>query len=229
MMPRVAVTGALALAGCSAGAPLSALHPAASGSQAIATLWWGLLAGAGVVMLVVGILLVMGYRRAPTPSAAPSHGDAEGRVWTQGWGLGFGVPVVLAALVAGMVLGERLLPRGEAAATIEAVASQWRWRFAVADAPGTATDGTMHIPAGVPVDVRIRSEDVIHGLWIPRLAGKLDAIPGYVNTLRLDAVEAGEYEAICAEYCGVGHRGHRFRVVAHEPEHWRRWLAGERR
>ncbi len=215
----------MALGGCRRTGPLSTLDPAATGADAIASLWWLLLAGAAFIVALVCTLMAIAYHRRPDGADEP-----HGKRWTHGWGLGFGIPVVLAALVAGIVLGERLLPRGEAEATIDAVASQWRWRFSIAGAPGGGeTENVMHIPAGVAVDVRIHSDDVIHSLWIPRLAGKLDAIPGHVNTLRLDAVQAGEYEAVCAEYCGTGHRGHSFRVIAHDGESWRRRLAGEAR
>lgn len=221
MMPCVVVAGVALQAGCRRAGPLSTLQPAAQGADAIATLWWWLFGGAALIVVLVGTLLAIGFRRQPTATS-----DDAGARWTQGWGLGFGVPVVVAALVAGIALGERLLPHGQADATIDAVASQWRWEFSVAGrgAP-PVSENVLHIPAGVPVDVRVHSSDVIHSLWIPRLSGKLDAIPGHVNTLRLENVQPGEYEAVCAEYCGTGHRGHRFRVVAHDATQWRRHLA----
>ena len=49
----------------------------------------------------------------------------------------------------------------------------------------------LHLPAGVPVDIVVTSLDVIHAFWIPRLAGKIDAVPGHVNLLRIQADRAG--------------------------------------
>ena len=61
----------------------------------------------------------------------------------------------------------------------------------------------------------VTSRDVIHSFWIPRLAGKIDAIPGHANVLRIQADAPGRFEGLCAEFCGVGHPGMRFQVVAH--------------
>ena len=40
------------------------------------------------------------------------------------------------------------------------------------------TRNVLHLPAGVPVDIVVTSVDVIHSFWVPRLAGKIDAVPG---------------------------------------------------
>ena len=43
--------------------------------------------------------------------------------------------------------------------------------------PGRATDG---VPR--PVYLTLKSADVCHSFWVPRLAGKTDLIPGRINT-----------------------------------------------
>ena len=73
----------------------------------------------------------------------------------------------------------------------------------------------LHVPAGVPVHLRIMASDVIHGFWVPRVSGKLDAVPGRVNRLRLVVDEPGEYAGVCAEFCGLGHAHMPFTLVAH--------------
>jgi cytochrome c oxidase subunit 2 len=125
--------------------------------------------------------------------------------------------VVLVPLVAyGLVAGERLLPLpGATPPRIEVSAERWGWAFHYPDHGGKWTKGVLHIPAGTPVDIVVTSRDVIHSFWIPRLAGKIDAIPGRVNVLRLQADAPGRYEGTCAEFCGVGHTSMRFEVVAH--------------
>ena len=179
--------------------------------------------GVAILLLVLGLLTAALLRRPATPD-----GETNGRVWF--WGLGLGFPLVtLAALtVYGLVIGERLLPRDAPdLVTIEAEARQWAWTFSYPDTPGLATDGTLHIPAGRPVDIRITSRDVVHSFWVPRLAGKLDAIPGHVNTLRLEASSPGTYAGQTAEFNGTGYREHVFTVQAHDPAAWSRFLAGE--
>ena len=88
------------------------------------------------------------------------------------------------------------------------------------------TRDVLHIPAGRPVDVEITTADVIHSFWVPRLAGKLDAIPGHVNVLRIEADGPGEFKGVSAEFNGTGYLAHRFRVIAHDPAGWQRFLAG---
>lgn len=149
--------------------------------------------------------------------------------WRPGWsrriGLqrlvvlgGLGLPaLVLIPLVAyALVTGERLLPLPNSTPPrIEVHAEQSRWLFSYPAMQGLRTENVLHLPAGVPVDLAISSSDVIHSLWIPRLAGKLDAVPGRVNLLRLQADAAGDYEGQCAEFCGIGHTTMKFKVIVH--------------
>ena len=172
-----------------------------------------MLAGAGAITLMVGVLLAVGFGR-PRPVR-------EGR-WTVGLGLWFSLTVLTALLGAAIWAGERLLPRGDGVVTVQAHAVQWAWRFGHPDGTGgrIETEGTLHIPAGQPVDVVVTSADVIHSFWVPRLAGKIDAIPGRPNRLRIEAQAPGTYDGLCAEFCGLGHASMRFRVIAHPPEDW---------
>lgn len=217
----------LSLAGCQD--RLSAIHPAGPAASAIATLWWVLLAGATAIFLLVMALLALAFRRRPAPASEDAGAGVRAeRVWF--WGLGLAFPAVtLTALTAyGLVVGERLLPRSEPdLVTVSAEARQWAWTFGYADAPGRTTEDVLHIPAGRPVDVEITSADVVHSFWVPRLAGKLDAVPGHVNVLRIEAHEPGEYAGASAEFSGRGYREHVFAVQAHDPASWDAFLSGE--
>lgn len=135
--------------------------------------------------------------------------------------------VVLLPLVAyALVAGERLLPLpGSDRLRIEAEARQWQWTFRYADKGGATTVNVLHLPAGVPVDVAVSSLDVIHSFWIPRFAGKIDAVPGLVNVLRIQADEPGRYEGQCSEFCGTGHTKMRFAVVVHAEKDYAAALA----
>ncbi|HEY6919275.1 MAG TPA: cytochrome B [Tabrizicola sp.] len=211
-----------ALAGCQD--QLSILHPAGPAATAIAEIWWIMLAGSAAILLLVLGLLTAALLRRPATTDVESHG----RIWFWGFGLGFPLVTLAALTVYGLVIGERLPPRDTpGVVTVEAEARQWAWTFRYPDAPGLATDGILHIPAGRPVDVRITSRDVVHSFWVPRLAGKLDAIPGHVNTLRLEAPTPGTYAGQTAEFNGTGYREHVFTVQAHDPSAWSRFLAGD--
>lgn len=179
-----------------------------------------MLAGAVLIFGFVMLLLVAALRRG----VAPAGHDSE-RGWM--YGLGLGLPLVTLALltVYGLYVGERLLARDSAdVVTVRAEARQWSWSFGYADAPGLATEGVLHIPAGRPVDVEITSRDVIHSFWVPRLAGKLDAVPGHVNVLRIAATWPGHYAGQSAEFSGRGYREHVFSVRAHDAASWARFI-----
>ncbi len=199
------------LAGC--GGPLSALAPAGPAAAPIATLWWTMLAGAAALLALVMVLFALVILRPGSGSSVP-----PGR-WIVLGGLVLPALILLPLVTYGMIVGERLLPlpRG-GALRIEAEGRQWVWTFRYPDNGGVETVGTLHLPAGRPVDIAVASRDVIHGFWIPRLAGKIDAVPGHVNHLRIEADAPGSYDALCSEFCGLGHALMRFVVVVH-PAH----------
>jgi cytochrome c oxidase subunit 2 len=64
---------------------------------------------------------------------------------------------------------------------------------------------------------------------VPQLARKLDAIPGRIGHLWLQADSAGEYQGFCAEFCGTQHAWMRFVVVAQPQADFDAWLHGQRR
>lgn len=199
------------LTGC--GGSLSTLSPSGPAASSIATLWWVMLAGAGAIFLLVMTLFLLVVRRPGWGSSiSPTR-------WIVLGGLALPAVVLLPLLAYALIAGQQLLPLpGHSPPRIEAVAKQWAWIFRYPDHPGLETRGTLHLPAGIPVDIDISSEDVIHSFWIPRLAGKVDAVPGHVNRLRIQAAHPGRYEGLCNEFCGLGHTHMRFVVIVHPTE-----------
>jgi cytochrome c oxidase subunit 2/cytochrome aa3-600 menaquinol oxidase subunit 2 len=178
-----------------------------------------MLAGSAAIFVLVMALLALAFR----------HGGSEGegtRLWIHGFGLAFPLAVLAALLGWGLFLGERHLVPGRARVVVEAEARQWAWTFRYPDPGRAPTEGVLVIPAGQPVDVAITSRDVIHSFWVPRLAGKLDAIPGRVNVLAIEAELPGDYGGLSAEFSGAGYAGHRFTVRAVAPADWDAFLAG---
>lgn len=197
----------LPLSGCAG--QLSTLQPGGPVAGQIAWLWWVMLVGAGVLTVLVVVLVALSFRG---PNELPA------RVWTHRLGIWFSLAILTATLGTGLWVGERILPRDEGAVVVEAHAMQWHWQFTHEDAAGNRvqTNDLLHIPAGVPVDVLVTSEDVIHSFWVPQLAGKMDAIPGRINRTRIIADAPGRYSGLCAEFCGIDHAWMRFEVQAHE-------------
>lgn len=107
---------------------------------------------------------------------------------------------------------------------VRVIGHQWWWEFEYTDL-GIVTGNELRIPVGRPVVLNIETADVIHKFWVPRLAGKLDAIPGRVNTKWIQADEPGVYWGQCAEMCGTHHANMRMRVVALPENEFEQWVA----
>ena len=66
-------------------------------------------------------------------------------------------------------------------------------------------DRRLVVPVGKKVRMLITSNDVLHAWWVPDLAIKKDAVPGYMNETWFKANETGVYRGQCAELCGMDH------------------------
>jgi cytochrome c oxidase subunit II len=171
------------------------------------TAYYLILAFTGAIFVLVESLLVAfvwKYRsrgRPRTVEGAQVLGHSRLEVlWTA-------VPVAILAVIAAFVFYE--LPGIDAAPAasdpihINVEGHQYYWQF---DYPnGARSIGTLHVPVGAVVDLRVVSSDVIHSWWIPALAGKIQAIPGRVNHTWFRADAPGAYQGQCAELCGVFH------------------------
>lgn len=105
---------------------------------------------------------------------------------------------------------------------IEVIGHQWWWEYRYDN--GVVTANELYIPTGRPVVLKLKSVDVIHSFWIPKLAGKQDVVPGRINTMVIEATKPGEYLGQCAEYCGLSHANMRASAVALEPADFDAWL-----
>jgi cytochrome c oxidase subunit 2 len=117
---------------------------------------------------------------------------------------------------------------------ITATGYQWWWKF---EYPGAlvklaptgemplATANELVIPAGRPVHIDLRTTDVIHSFWVPKLAGKVDMIPNRANHIWLQADQPGYFYGQCAQFCGDSHAVMRFRVIALGEKEFAEWLA----
>ena len=70
---------------------------------------------------------------------------------------------------------------------------------------------------GETVKLRIRSEDVTHGLFLRPLGIDTEIVPGQVTELTVTPGAAGTYRAICDHFCGAGHGGMKMTIVVEEP------------
>ena len=72
------------------------------------------------------------------------------------------------------------------------------------------------LPVGREVDLRLRSQDVMHGFFIPGMRIKQDAVPGMVLHIHFTPEREGQYPILCSQLCGMGHQRMqaRLRVVS---------------
>lgn len=208
---------------------MNALDPAGTQAALIAGETWYLLAMGGVVfVLVAGVLLLGVLRRRGDSVQAPSNRTLAFAV---GGALTATVVVLIANLVVDMRVAHALdhLARDDAL-TIQVTGQQWWWEVQyVDDDPRRrlTTANEIHIPTGEPVLFSLRSLDVIHAFWVPRLHGKRDLIPGYTRSLWLQADVAGVYRGECAEFCGHQHAHMALTVVAEPREQFAQWYEAQ--
>lgn len=145
------------------------------------------------------------------------------------------VALVLVGLTA-LTVASFFTDRSNAAASsnpqlsLTVTANQWWWdvEYHSADASKTVrTANEIHLPVGVPVQITLKSNDVIHSLWIPNLAGKQDLIPGRITDLELLARETGTFRAQCAEFCGVQHSKMALDVTVESRDDFNLWYAAQ--
>jgi cytochrome c oxidase subunit 2 len=170
--------------------------------------------------LIVGLmtLFVIRYRQRPEPidRHGPTHNTALEITWTT-------IPVLIVIVIfyRGFVtyIDERTSPRN--AYDIRVSARQWKWNFQY---PNGFIADELHVPVDETVRLTMSSDDVIHSLFIPAFRLKMDVVPGRYTTTWFRAVAPGDYELLCAEYCGTGHSDMVTKVVVHKPGEFEPWL-----
>lgn len=197
----------------------SMLDPAGSASALIHELGVVLYIGAALVLVVVVALAWYGAYAAPR--------KVSERAWIVGGGIIFPTVVLAALLIYAIDVGNALSGPQARAPEIEVTGKLWWWEVRY-HAPGRGNPvvlaNELRIPVGRPVEIALRSDNVIHSFWLPALAGKVDMIPGRVNQLVLQAREPGIFRGQCAEFCGLQHAAMAFYVVAHAETVHAEWL-----
>lgn len=100
---------------------------------------------------------------------------------------------------------------------------QWWWSFEYPQF-GITTANEFAIPEGKVVKLNLRSVDVIHSFWLPKIAGKVDLMPGRKNWMWIMADEPGYYYGQCAEFCGEAHAYMLFRTEVKTDEEFQKWV-----
>jgi cytochrome c oxidase subunit 2 len=163
-----------------------------------------------VAAVIVYSLLKFRARPDDDSDGPPTHGHTGLEiVWTA-------VPAVLVtaiSIVSAVVLARNdHLPQASAAGArdplkpliVKVTAQQFAWLFTY-PAYGNATSSTLRLPLHVPVDLKLKSLDVIHSFWVPEFGQKQDAVPGLDTHVVVTPKRLGTFPVICTELCGLGH------------------------
>lgn len=200
--------------------------PRSALASPITTLFTVTLIIGGVIFLIVLGSTLIAYIRYRVHSDDPSEPpQIKGNfrleiLWTV-------TPALILAGLFGLALGtmrssDPPKPEGQQPDLV-ITGHQWWWEVAY-PAAGVVTANEIHIPAGKQLLVEISSADVIHDFWVPQLARKIDATPGFTTYIWLQADEPGTYLGTCSEYCGLQHAWMRIRVIAESPPAFDTWL-----
>jgi cytochrome c oxidase subunit 2 len=125
---------------------------------------------------------------------------------------------------------------GDHALFVTVVGHQWWWEYVYEHYDGRklgfVTANELHVPVSTdgtprPVYLTLKSADVCHSFWVPKLAGKTDLIPGHTNSMWFQTKKLGLFVGQCAEYCGTQHANMLLRVNVDASEDFDRWLEHE--
>ena len=89
-------------------------------------------------------------------------------------------------------------------------------------------DEPLVIPTNTKVRFLVTANDVIHSWWVPEIAVKRDAIPGFINEAWTRVPEEGIYRGQCTELCGAYHGFMPVEVHAVSREEFDAWMAAKR-
>lgn len=209
---------AVVAAGCAG--PQSAIDPAGPAAASIHRLGVVMWVGAAIVTALVTILMLM-------PFARRRQRPVNRKLFL--WGGGVALPAItLSALVPYVMTVGRAMrdptPPGAVSIDVTGYLYWWDVSYRLADKSRAATANELRVPVGEPVEIWLRSADVIHSFWVPNLAGKTDLTPGRTTRMVIQADRPGVFRGQCAEYCGAQHSLMAFVVVAVPPAEFSAWL-----
>ena len=160
---------------------------------------------------------------------------------------------VIALLAPGLIIWNQYVTVPKNALEVDVMAWQWGWQYRLPGKDGKlGTTQVINIndenPFGInlddpygkddvmiqsdainlennrPVKILLRSVDVLHNWYVPQFRAKMDAVPGVVTFYWFEPNKTGEYEVLCAEYCGVGHYAMRGSVLVQNEQDYATWL-----
>ncbi|MFY9628551.1 MAG: cytochrome c oxidase subunit II [Methylocystis sp.] len=217
----------------------------------IALTFW--ITGAGFVAVVLFMAYCL-YRFRHQPGRRAAYEPENQKL--EAWLAVITTIAVVVLLAPGLLVWGQYISVPQGAMEVEAVGVQWSWSFRLpgADNKLGSTDvrfvdgnnslgvnpadpkgrddliianGELHLPVGRPVKVLLRSLDVLHDFYVPQIRAKMDLVPGIVSYLWFTPTKIGEYEILCAAYCGTGHPQMRGTMIIESEADYAKWLQAQ--
>jgi cytochrome c oxidase subunit 2 len=175
---------------------------------------WTVGAAAILIFITAFTFIKLGDIKDPKPSAIDANGNA--------------VATTDHALFAST---DQSVPKGPVL-NIRVDGQQYVWAYQYPGKDKVRSYVDMVVPVGMTVILDITSDDVAHSWWIPKLGGKMDAVPGYHNKtwfqIPTDNIPQGKSQVVytgqCAELCGRNHANMYARVIGMRWDDYNAWL-----
>lgn len=106
--------------------------------------------------------------------------------------------------------------------TIQVKARQWTWQFTYPDAQ--VTSDVLHLPVDRPVRLELRSQDVLHGFFVPEFRLKQDIIPGRTISLHFVPTRPGRYTLYDSQFSGTYFALMQAQVQVESADAYQQWL-----
>lgn len=182
----------------------------------------------GLVVLAVMIYTIFAFRKSAGAQASQFHESTALEIaWTV---VPFLILIVMAVPATNALI--KVYDNTNPDLDILVTGYQWKWKYEYIDPQGNNVSffsslrtaqseihgeeakGEHYLievdePVVIPVNKKVRflvtGNDVIHSFWVPELAVKRDAIPGFINEVSARPTQVGVYRGQCAELCGRDH------------------------
>jgi cytochrome c oxidase subunit 2 len=202
----------------------------------------------GIVVFGAMLYSVIRHRQSKGFKAAQFHESTTVEIlWTI---VPFVILVVMAIPATQTLIA--MEDTGDSDMTVKITGYQWKWHYDYLDenidffsslaTPRTAiynqaekgkhylleVDKQLVLPVGKKVRFLVTSNDVIHAWWVPDLAIKRDAMPGFISTMWTRINEPGVYRGQCAELCGRDHGFMPIVVRAVEQAEFDKWVKAQK-
>ena len=206
----------------------------------------------GIVFVAVNFFMayaLVRFRYRPDRKAVYEPENKKLELWLTGLTT-VGIVIMLAP---GLIVLADFVHVPKDASVVEAVGKQWQWSFRFPGKDGVLgnakpklisfqnpfglnpedpngqddvliANNELHLPVDKPVQVLLRSKDVLHDFYVPHFRVKMDAVPGIITSLWFTPTKVGRFDIACAEYCGVGHHTMRGTVFIEDENTFQAWL-----